>query len=141
MATKKTTNAEATETPEEEKKKIDNKDAQLIPEQRTVEILDILKRFSDERHPVSQKLILEKMETTKNAQTLSRALLQILCKINPVAYEEDNDGEYRVKYRGYKEDLISEKEIYDSAKRKLRHNEQYGDVDMRELDYEELEAL
>ncbi len=140
MATNKNiTNKEA--ITKKKKVKVNNKDAQLIPEQRTVEILDILKRLSDERHPVSQKFILDEMETTKNAQTLSRALLQILCKINPVVYEEDNDGEYKIKYRGYEKDLISEKEIYDSAKRKLRHNEQYGDVDMRELDDDEIEAL
>lgn len=139
--TEKTKRQDNNKTTTTKKVEINNKDAQLIPEQRTVEILDILKRLSDERHPVSQKFILENMETTNNAQTLSRALLQILCKINPVVYEKDNDGEYRVKYRGYENDLIAEKEIYDSAKKKLRHNDEYGDVDMRELDEEEEEAL
>ena len=78
-----------------------NADAQYIAEQRTVEVLGVLKRISDEDHPVTKKEILEEVTTTENPQTLSNTVDEILLQINPVEYTGDNEHEYRIKYDGY----------------------------------------
>ena len=77
-----------------------NKDAQYIPERRTVEVLKILKDISDERNPVSKKDVMEHVITTSNPQTLSNTIDEILKEINPSEFV-DNDDEYRIKYNGY----------------------------------------
>ena len=77
-----------------------NKDAQYIPERRTVEVLKILKDISDERNPVSKKDVMEHVITTSNPQTLSNTIDEILKEINPPEFD-DNDDEYRIKYNGY----------------------------------------
>lgn len=98
-------------------KKPNNEDAQYIPERRAIQILDILKEISDETHPVKQSEILQAMKdtgdaTTENAGTLSKSIDEILLQINPLEYsaEPDNDNEYRIKYKGYKENLVSKKQ-------------------------------
>ena len=77
-----------------------NRDAQYITEQRTVEVLKILKEISDEQNPVSKKDVMGHVSTTSNPQTLSNAIDEILKGINPAEYY-DNDDEYRIKYNGY----------------------------------------
>lgn len=78
-----------------------NEDAQFIAERRTVDVLDVLKRISDEEHPVTKNQILKEVETTVNPQTLSNTVDEILLQINPAEYWEDNDEEFRIKYDGY----------------------------------------
>ena len=78
-----------------------NIDARYISERRTVDVLDVLRRISDERHPVTKREILEEVETTDNPQTLSNTVDEILLQINPIEYTGDNDYEYRIKYDGY----------------------------------------
>ncbi len=82
-------------------KKRPNMNAQYIAEQRTVDVLRVLKELSDEQHPISKKDILENVETTDNPQTLSNTIDEILLRINPAEYTGDNDGDYRIKYEGY----------------------------------------
>lgn len=78
-----------------------NSDAQYIAEQRTVDVLDVLKRISDEDHPVTKKEILDEISTTENPSTLSNTVDEILLQINPIEHTGDNDHEYRIKYEGY----------------------------------------
>ena len=87
-----------------------NEDAQYVAEKRTIQVLDVLKKISDENHPVTQAKLLEAMRetgdaTTENAATLSATVDQILRQVNPAAYwqedGESNDAEYRIKYKGY----------------------------------------
>ena len=59
-------------------KKRPNMNAQYIAEQRTVDVLRVLKELSDERHPISKKVILENVETTDNPQTLSNTICIIM---------------------------------------------------------------
>ena len=93
----------------------DNEYAQYIPERRTVQILEILKKISDEQHAVRQSDILTAMKetgaaTTENAGTLSKSIDEILLQINPDAYSPEKDSMYRIKYRGYEKDLIARKQ-------------------------------
>ena len=78
-----------------------NNNAQYIAERRTVEVLDVLRRISDERHPVTKKMVADKVYTTENPQTLSNTIDEILLQINPIEHVAENDHEYRIKYDGY----------------------------------------
>ena len=74
---------------------------------KAVQVLEILKKISDESHPVTQAELLEAMRNmdgvaaTENPGTLSNTIDGILRQINPVEYTEENEPEYRIKYRGY----------------------------------------
>ncbi|MCR5589900.1 MAG: WYL domain-containing protein, partial [Lachnospiraceae bacterium] len=65
------------------------------------DVLRALKEYSDESHPVSKAELLEYIETTDNPLTLSGTVDEILLRINPAEYTEDNDSDYRIKYEGY----------------------------------------
>jgi len=109
-----------------------NEDAQYVAEKRTIQVLDVLKKISDENHPVTQAKLLEAMRdtgeaTTENAATLSATIDRILRQVNPAAYwEEDgesNDAEYRIKYKGYddpEQDPLDLKEEIAELKRARR---------------------
>lgn len=106
-------------------KKRPNENAQYIAEQRTVDVLRVLKEYSDESHPVSKKEILKEVDTTDNPQTLSNTVDEILKQINPAEYTGDNDGEYRIKYDGYdkpyeENPLVIKSDIYEIRKEMRR---------------------
>lgn len=117
------------------KTKRPNEAAQYVPERRTIQILEVLKKISDEDHPVTQAKLLEAMRdtgesTTENAATLSATVDQILRQINPAVYwEEDgesNDAEYRIKYKGYDDPVqnpIDLKEEIAELKRERRRKD------------------
>ncbi len=86
-----------------------NADAQYTAEQRTVEILNVLKEISDERHSVTQADIRKNLETTPNAGTLSKSIDEILYRINPLIYDKSVEDQYRIRYRGYKDDVLVQK--------------------------------
>jgi predicted DNA-binding transcriptional regulator YafY len=55
-------------------KKIDNSDAQYVMVERAFEVLRVLKEETDETSSLTQAEILDKIETTKNAKTLSSTI-------------------------------------------------------------------
>ncbi len=93
---------------------------------KAVQVLEILKKISDESHPVTQAELLEAMRNmdgvaaTENPGTLSNTIDGILRQINPVEYTEENDPEYRIKYRGYQENLLDRKEEIKELKNEAR---------------------
>lgn len=114
---------------EREAPKMSREEKQYCPERRTVQILDLLKKYSDEKHVLSQKELLEIMKencpTTENAVTLSHAIDEILLQINPYIYEEENRNQYQIKYKGYKnqEENIIEKKQEIEKQRKIVYEE------------------
>ena len=115
-----------------------NLDARYISERRTVDVLDVLRRISDEKHPVTKREILEEVETTDNPQTLSNTVDEILLQINPIEYTGDNDYEYRIKYDGYdkpfdENPLIVKSEIQE-MKKALRRKDSDKDQIKKALD-------
>ena len=105
---------------------------------KAVQVLEILKKISDESHPVTQAEILEAMRddgfaTTENPGTLSRTVDEILRQINPVEYTEENDPEYRIKYRGYQENLLDRKEEIRKLKSEARRKGADVEAIRREL--------
>ena len=83
------------------KKNRPNIDAQYIAVRRAVDVLNVLKEQSDEAHKISKTELLDYVSTTNNPSTLSDTVDEILKQIDPVEYNEDNDGDYRIKYDGY----------------------------------------
>ena len=107
---------------------------------KTVQVLEILKKISDESHSVTQAELLEAMQETGDAVTdvpsiLSRTVDEILRQINPVEYTEENDAQYRIKYRGYRENLLDVKEEIRELKKAARRK----GADMQEIRERRLE--
>lgn len=112
-----------------------------MAENKTVQVLKILKKISDETHPVTQAQILNAMKdtgdaVTENAATLSGTVDEILRQMNPIEYTGDNDADYRIKYKGYEENLLDVKE----AIRELKKEKRRKDANLQEID-EELSQL
>ena len=97
-----------------DKKQPNNLYAQYIPERRAVQVLELLKEITDEEHSIRQAELLQAMKdtgeaTTENAGTLAKSIDEILQQVNPIAYSEEEDDKYRIKYKGYEEDLLLKK--------------------------------
>lgn len=92
---------------------------------KTVQVLEVLKKISDESHAVTQAELLEAMRETGDAATdipavLSHTVDEILRQINPVEYTKENEAQYRIKYRGYRENLLDVKEEIKELKKEAR---------------------
>lgn len=109
-----------------------NKYAQYIPEQRTVEVLRVLKDISDEKHPVTKKDVMEHISTTTNPQTLSNTIDEILLEINPAEYD-DNDDEYGIKYEGYDKPYEENPIVIKESINELRKEMRRKDADTEEI--------
>lgn len=101
---------------------------------KAVQVLEVLKKISDESHAVTQAELLEAMRETGDAVTdipvvLSGVIDEILRQINPVEYTEENDARYRIKYRGYQENLLDVKEEIRELKKEARRK----GADMQEI--------
>lgn len=104
-----------------------NIDAQYIAEQRTVDVLRVLKEYSDKTHPISKRELLSYVNTTSNPKTLSDTVDEILMQINPAEYNGDNDGDYRIKFDGYEKSfddnpLVIKNEI-EEIRKEMRHKD------------------
>ncbi|MCR4612075.1 MAG: WYL domain-containing protein [Lachnospiraceae bacterium] len=117
-----------------------NQDAQYISERRTIDVLNVLKKISDEEHPVKQKNIYDNISTTENRNTLSNTIDEILQGINPAEHTGDNDDKYRIKFDGYdkpyEENPLVIKSLINEIKKEMRHK----DADIEALK-EELDEL
>ncbi len=89
-----------------------------------LQLLEILRLTTDEKHTVSKKelgecLRLYRVAKLKNGtppiadNTLTAIMENMLQEINPMEYSEENEKEYRVKYDGYKENLLKQKLEFD----------------------------
>lgn len=89
-------------------------------ERTTLQILEILKQTTDEKHVVSKDelkrlLRLYRIARYKNNtsvpvdSTFNRTVAEILLELNPGEYNVENDSEYRIKYDGYTEDKLNKR--------------------------------
>ena len=89
-------------------------------ERTTLQILEILRQTTDERHTVSKDelkhlLRLYRIGKYKNNtsvpvnNTFNRIVAEILLELNPGEYKDENDGDYRIKYDGYTEDKLNKR--------------------------------
>lgn len=86
-------------------------------ERSTLQILEILKQTTDEKHSVSKEelkhlLRLYRIGKYSNStavesdNTFNKTIAEILLELNPGEYSDENDGDYRIKYDGYTEDKL-----------------------------------
>ncbi len=89
-------------------------------ERTTLQILEILKQTTDEKHTVKKDelkrlLRLYRIGKYKNNtpvpvdSTFNRIVAEILLELNPGKYTDENDSEYIIKYDGYTEDKLNKK--------------------------------
>ena len=87
-------------------------------ERSTLQILEILKQTTDEKHTVSKNelkhlLRFYRIGRYKNNtsvpvdNTFNRIVAEILLELNPGEYTDENDSEYVIKYDGYTEDKLN----------------------------------
>ena len=97
-------------------------------ERRTLQILEILRLLTDETHNLSKDelgrcLRLYRMAKYKNGtppeapNTLTSTLEEILAEANPPEYTGDNEGDYRIRYTGYRENRLKERQNKEKGKK------------------------
>lgn len=88
-------------------------------ERRTLQILDVLRLMTDEKHSLSREQLLKLLslyrkakygnDTSESSNTFNKSMGEILLEVNPVRHTDENDGEYRIKYDEYDSDFLSNK--------------------------------
>ncbi len=87
---------------------------------RAIQILEVLKKATDEEHPVTQKQLAELLKvyrtgkyqdsaTVKVDNTFTRSIEEILSEVDPIKYTGENDDDYQIKYSGYQKDHLDSK--------------------------------
>lgn len=98
-------------------KPFSNKDGNFQTIKRAIEVLKLLKENTDEQTTISQKKLMELMQSDPlgNARSLADTIDKILLAVNPPEYDEENTDQYRIRYKGYEDNLIS---VHYDVKRK-----------------------
>ena len=97
-------------------------------ERRTLQILEILRLLTDETHSLSKDelgrcLRLYRMAKYKNGtpleapNTFTSTLEEILAEADPAEYTDDNEGDYRIQYEGYRENRLKERQNKEKGKK------------------------
>ena len=97
-------------------------------ERRTLQILEILRLLTDETHSLSKEelgglLHLYRTAKYKNGtppeapNTLTRTLEEMLAEVDPLEYTGDNERDYQIQYKGYRENLLKEKQNKEKGKK------------------------
>ncbi|MBQ9519369.1 MAG: sigma-70 family RNA polymerase sigma factor [Firmicutes bacterium] len=89
-----------------------------IEQYKAVTLIDIIAKISDEHHPVTKDDIMNAFKESgsaisDNPVTLSNAVDELLSVVDPLEHTDDNDIDYRIKYKGYENDLIAQKALKD----------------------------
>lgn len=89
-------------------------------ERRVLQILKVLRMLTDENHTMSKDELGRMLKIYRIAEydngiplessnTFTNTLESILQELDPMEYSEDNEADYRIKYEGYKDDLLKKK--------------------------------
>lgn len=112
------------------------------PEYRILNILDILKTYTDDTHTLDQKGIIQILDdrnekysdypSSINRNTFRKTLEKLLGYVNPSIYD-DNDDDFMIKYAGYNN--TNESEDGDARKRlfKLHYEHIFKDSELDQL--------
>lgn len=95
---------------------------------RALDLLEMLKDFTDEETTISQLELMKLMEKDPlgNERTLSNTLDKILIAVNPPEFDEDNSEQYKILYRGYEENLVQLR--HEIKKKKAEENKKARDA-------------
>jgi len=129
-------------------KKVDNSDAQYLLVERAFEVLNVLKGKTDETNTLTQAEILKMIGTTKNARTLSSTIDKMLKALNPPEYHEENSDEFRIRYKGWDQNIMSKrldiKEEMEERKTITKYKKLPSITDLRfvhDFTFDELDSL
>ena len=97
-------------------------------ERRTLQILEILRLLTDEIHSLSKEELSRLLYLYRTAKyengtppeapnTLTRTMEEMLAEVDPPEYTGDNEGDYRIQYKGYRENLLKEKQNKEKGKK------------------------
>ena len=118
-------------------------------ERRVLQIMEVLRLLTDEEHSLSKDKLGELLRLYRIAKhhngtplespnTLTSTIEDMLAEVNPLEYNGENDGEYKVKYEGYKENRLN-------AKRNKKNGKKAADITefsyVHTFDREELDRL
>lgn len=53
----------------------------------------------------------------ENPRTLADTIEDMLMEVNPLSYNDENDWEYKIKYKGYTEDRLKAKKNKETGKK------------------------
>lgn len=103
-------------------------------------VLEVLKKETDKKHPLSQKEILAFLEEKKEKctlKTLSKTLKKLTWVLNPPEYTEEEKDNFRIIYPGYDQEGKEDAEDTDDARAKYMSKLYYA----HEFSYEEIDRL
>lgn len=118
-------------------------------ERRVLQIMEVLRLLTDEEHSLSKDELGSLLRLYRIAKyhngtpleawnTLTSTIENMLTEVNPPEYTGKNDGEYKVKYEGYKENRLN-------AKRNKERGKKAADITgfsyMHIFDHTELDSL
>lgn len=89
-------------------------------ERRTLQILEVLRLTTDEKHSISKDelglhLQLYRRAKHKNGtplespNTITSTIENMLAELNPMEYTKENNDDYKIRYEGYKENRLKQK--------------------------------
>lgn len=87
---------------------------------RAIQIIEILKNATDDEHGITKEKLAELLRVYRVAKygnnpkpeadnTLTKSINEILAEVNPLNYSVENEDTYRIRYEGYRDDLLDKK--------------------------------
>ena len=118
-----------TEEDEEEEKKIPDVDDVLFAAtdkggysetRRALQIIEVLKNATDDEHGITKEKLADLLRVYRAVtygndpkpeadNTLTKSINEILAEVNPLTYSGTNEDKYRIRYEGYRDDLLDRK--------------------------------
>ena len=118
-----------TEEDEEEEKKIpDVEDVLFVATdkggysetRRAIQIMEVLKNATDDDHGITKEKLADLLRVYRAVahgndpkpeadNTLTKSINEILAEVNPLTYSGTNEDKYRIRYEGYRDDLLDRK--------------------------------
>lgn len=94
---------------------------------RAIQILEIMRMFTDEEHKLSKEKIKELLTKYRRAKynkiypddsdnTITATMEDLIEELDPLEYTGENDSAYRILYSGYQEDRFKEKKNKEKTK-------------------------
>ena len=99
--------------------KIETECNRFPKESLVLQIMEILKSATDERHPITVeqlkdcltmlRIVKYNSSFIESPNTITSTMENILNELNPKEHTSENDGDYKIKYRGYDSDELIKK--------------------------------
>ena len=86
------------------------------PDRQALQILEVLRMWSDENHPLSQQDIMDwhyaycydkhGFTDKPDRRTISKLIKNLILELDPYEYSADNKDDYKILYEGFDKDLL-----------------------------------